>query len=266
MRLPNSRILWAILLCLAAGAGVSVSSRFLTRDDAALRLVLNIPANRLDVFEGETLTRSYPVSVGRRGFETPPGRYRISRVVWNPWWHPPNSTWARDKKPTPPGPGNPMGRVKLQFADLLYIHGTTEERDLGAPASHGCVRMANRDLVELTRLVHSHATRDLAPELIDQLEQNPKQTRTFYLRQPVPLAVNYDVVEVRDGRVVIHPDVYRIKGKSIKQQLMAALQKEGVDPASLNEARVDAVSRTRNATRISIPIDTLLTSSGTLSR
>lgn len=266
MRLPISRLFWTALLLLVAGAGVNLSSRVLRADADAIRLVLNIPANRLDVYEGGSVTRSYAVSVGRRGFETPAGRYRVHRIVWNPWWHPPDSKWARGKKPTPPGPGNPMGRVKLQFADLLYIHGTTEEHNLGAPASHGCVRMSNRDLVELTRLMHRYTTRDLAPALLDQLESNPKQTRTFYLRHTVPLAVNYDVVEVRDGQVVIHPDVYRMKGKSIKQLLLAALQKEGLDPTALNEQKVEQVSKTRNATRLTIPIDTLLANAGTLSR
>lgn len=266
MRVPKSRLVWAIVLTLAAGAGVNVTNRILDANDGGLRLVLNIPASRLDVYEGETVTRSYQVSVGRRGFETPGGRYRVSRIVWNPWWHPPDSKWARGKKPTPPGPGNPMGRVKLQFAELLYIHGTTEEDRLGAPASHGCVRMANRDLLELTRLVHRHTTRDLPDELLDALEQNQKQTRTFYLRQAVPLAVNYDVVEVRDGSVVIHPDVYRRKGKSIKDQVIAALQKEGVERSAIDEARLESISRTRNATRITVPIDTLLATAGSGSR
>ena len=59
-----------------------------------LRIVVNIPAGRLHVYEGGTLTRNYPVSVGMRKHQTPAGQYRISRVVWNPWWHPPEAAWA----------------------------------------------------------------------------------------------------------------------------------------------------------------------------
>lgn len=262
MNLQKSRVFWAIVLVLAAGAGVNLSNRFFAGTADDLQLVLNIPSSRIDVIERGVLTRSYEVSVGRRGFETPEGKYRVSRIVWNPWWHPPKSTWARGQKPTPPGPGNPMGRVKLQFGDLLYIHGTTEEYRLGAPASHGCVRMRNTDLIELTRLVHSYTTRDLPEQVIDDLQSSPKQTRTFYLRQRVPLAVTYDVVEVRDGRITIHPDVYRVKGPSVRQQILAALEKEGVDLATLDSTRIEAISKTRRATRLTVSIDTLLARAG----
>jgi murein L,D-transpeptidase YcbB/YkuD len=262
MRLPKSRVLWATVLCLSAGAGVSVSSRIWGSEATELRLVLNIPASRLDVYENEAITRSFDVSVGRRGFETPAGKYKISRVVWNPWWHPPDSKWARGMKPAPPGPQNPMGRVKLQFANLLYIHGTTEENRLGAPASHGCVRMANGDLVELTKIVHRYTTRDLPEEVIATLEASPKQTRTFYLRKSVPLAVQYEVVEVRDGNVVIHPDVYRQKGTSIRELVVAALEKEGVDVATLDSTQLETLSKRRNATRLTMSIDTLLARAG----
>jgi murein L,D-transpeptidase YcbB/YkuD len=258
MRVPRSTIAWAILLMVATGAGVSVSSRFLSADPAALQLVLNIPSGRLDVFEAGALTRSYPVSVGGRGFETPAGSYKVHRVVWNPWWHPPDSKWAAGRKPTPPGPENPMGRVKLQFAELLYIHGTTEENRLGVPASHGCVRMANSDLIALTRLVHKYTTRDVGEEILAQLESNPKQTRTFYLRNRVPLAVTYDLVELRDGMLTIHPDVYRYKGKSMKEQVVAALAKQGVSASSIDETRLSEIAKLRNATRLTVPIDTLL--------
>src|SRR5687767_987276 len=250
MRILKSRTAWAAILVVAAGAGTNLSNRYLGADEPPLRLALNIPANRLDVFEQGELTRSYTVSVGRRGFETPSGKYRVFRVVWNPWWHPPDSKWARDAKPTPPGPTNPMGRVKLQFADLLYIHGTTDEGRLGAPASHGCVRMANSDLIELAKLVHRYTTREVPADVFAQLEENNKQTRTFYLRQRVPLAVTYDVVEVRDGNLVIHPDVYRTQGKSLKDQVLAVLGKQGVTPDAIDAARLDEISKTRNAIRL----------------
>src|SRR5690606_29435986 len=80
---------------------------------AALRLVLNTAAFRLHVYENGERIRSYRVAVGKPGHRTPRGAYHISRVIWNPWWHPPNRPWARGKRPVPPGPRNPMGRVKL---------------------------------------------------------------------------------------------------------------------------------------------------------
>jgi L,D-transpeptidase ErfK/SrfK len=263
MRVVNSRIAWALMLILAGGAGVNVGSRvFGDAGETPLRLVLNIPSSRVDVYEHGNLTHSFEVSVGRRGYETPAGSYKLFRVVWNPWWHPPDSKWARKYKPTPPGPSNPMGRVKLQFAELLYIHGTLEEDLLGAPASHGCVRMGNSDLLELTRIVHRYKTPDLPGETLDGLAQNWKQTRTFHLRQGVPLAVTYDLVEVRNGQLTIHPDVYRVKGKSLKQQLVDVLTKEGVDVTAIEPARLEKLSMTRRATRLTVALDTLVSKIG----
>ena len=257
------------LLCSAqSAAGYTIADRMEpTAPEPPLRLSVNIPASRLDVFEYGRLTRSYPVSAGARGFQTPAGNYRLSRVVWNPWWHPPDSKWANGRKITPPGPTNPMGRIKLQFSTLLYIHGTTDEGRLGAPASHGCIRMSNGDLIELTRLVHEYTTPNVQSEQLQQLEQNPQQTRTFDLRRPVPFAVTYNLVEVRNGQLTIHPDVYRTKkDPSIKQQVVAALTKAGVNVNAIDASRLEQITRRRNATRLTVALETLVPGSGTLER
>jgi lipoprotein-anchoring transpeptidase ErfK/SrfK len=42
------------------------------------------------------------------------------------------------------------------FQRGIYIHGTLEEKLIGRPASHGCIRMKNRDIIELFDLVKRH--------------------------------------------------------------------------------------------------------------
>ena len=267
MKAWRKRAAWALVIVLLAGAGINITSRVLVRaSDPGVRLVLNIPASRLDVYEAGQLTNSYPVSAGARGFQTPAGNYRVHRIVWNPWWHPPDSKWAQGRKPEPPGPTNPMGRVKLQFANLLYIHGTTAEDQLGAPASHGCVRMSNSDLIELTRLLHEHSTPPVPAAVIEALRSNPRQTRVFQLRQTVPLAVNYDLVEVRNRTLVIHPNVYRVKDADVRKQVLEALEKEGVNVNALDKAQLDRITRVRNATRLRVSLDTLLNGTSPLER
>ena len=61
----------------------------------------------------------------------------------DPWWiPPPDSDWARGKKPIPPGPGNPLGtRWMGTTAPLVGIHGTPDAASIGYSASHGCIRM-----------------------------------------------------------------------------------------------------------------------------
>lgn len=39
------------------------------------------------------------------------------------------------------------------YARCIYIHGTPEERNIGTPASYGCIRMRSRDIIELYDLV-----------------------------------------------------------------------------------------------------------------
>jgi len=222
-----------------------------------LRLVLNIPASRLDVYEHGTLTRRYAVSAGRREFATPAGKYRISSVIWNPWWHPPKSEWARNEKPTPPGPGNPMGRVKINFANLYYIHGTPFEEDLGIPASHGCIRIGDRDLLELTHLIHRYRTPKVDPNLLATLTENRTMTRNFAVK-PIPFEVVYRLVEVVDDKLVIHPDVYRSAGKDLRAEVIATLKNEGISISERIEERLGRISKKRNATRLTIALDSLV--------
>ncbi len=259
MKTLPKRFLFGILVVLLAGTGFNLYWQQKPAED--LRLVLNIPANRIDVFERGEKTRSIDVSVGRRGHETPAGKYRISSVIWNPWWHPPKSKWARNEKITPPGPTNPMGKVKINFAPLLYIHGTMYEDRLGAPASHGCIRMGKEDLLDLTKLIHRYRTPRVKPELLATLEANDRMTRNFAVK-PIRFDVVYRLVEVVDGKLVIHPDVYRSGTDNLRDEIVGELKKQGVAITGAVEQRVAQISKRRNATRLTVPLDTLLSADG----
>jgi lipoprotein-anchoring transpeptidase ErfK/SrfK len=50
-------------------------------------------------------------------------------------------------------PGKNKGRGIDSYKRFIYIHGTAEEGKLGTPASHGCIRMSNNDVIELFDLV-----------------------------------------------------------------------------------------------------------------
>lgn len=259
MKTLLGKLVFGLALVLLAGAGFSAYWQPQRAPD--LHLVLNIPANRIDVFEKGQKTRSIDVSVGKRGHETPAGSYRISSVIWNPWWHPPDSKWARDEKVTPPGPDNPMGKVKINFAPLLYIHGTMYEDRLGAPASHGCIRMGKDDLLELTRLIHRYRTPRVDPSVLATLEANDRMTRNFSIR-PIRFDVVYRLVEVVDGKLLIHPDVYRTGKENLREEIVGLLKKRGADVTNEVEQRVAQISKRRNATRLTVPLDNLLTAEG----
>ena len=68
----------------------------------------------------------------------------------NPWWLPPDSDWAKDAKPIPPGAGNPLGTRWMGLtAPGVGIHGTPDAASIGYSASHGCIRMRIPDAESL---------------------------------------------------------------------------------------------------------------------
>jgi hypothetical protein len=249
----------AALLAAAPSRTPASAQETQTSGPAAVRLVVNIPAGRLQVYENGRVSRSYPVSVGTRGHQTPAGSYRIGRVVLNPWWHPPAAAWARKKKVTPPGPGNPMGRAKIHLSRDYYIHGTpaANEGRLGSPASHGCIRMRNADVMELARLIQRHDPQGLPAAEVARLAASPRQTREVSLAGRVTAEIVYDLVEVKSGKLRVHPDVYGMARGELEKQVRTALARSGVQPGELNPDVLGLVlSASRSGTR-EIPLQAL---------
>ena len=224
----------------------------------ALALTLNLPAFRVDVRDGAGVVRSYTVAIGSRRYRTPVGRYRVSSVELNPWWHPPDSEWARKEKVTPPGPDNPMGRAKLNFHELYFLHGTPQEASLGSAASHGCVRMASRDALELARVVLARGRPDVTAAEIDAAERDPRRTRRWVLDAPVPLEIAYRTAEVRDGALELHPDVYRRERTSLRARALDALRAAGVAADSVDTARLDSLVRAGRRGHVRLPLAELV--------
>jgi lipoprotein-anchoring transpeptidase ErfK/SrfK len=105
-------------------------------------IVIRRGSNRLSFYDGMKLRRTFGVATGASRYPTPLGRFEII-VKWrNPWWYPPQSDWAKDAKPIPPGPGNPLGTRWMGIsAPAVGIHGTPDPASIGYSVSHGCIRM-----------------------------------------------------------------------------------------------------------------------------
>jgi lipoprotein-anchoring transpeptidase ErfK/SrfK len=106
-------------------------------------IVIHRGSNRLYLYNGVRLVRTFPVATGQAIYPTPLGHFQIV-VMWkNPWWYPPTQdAWARGLKPVPPGPGNPLGTRWMGLsAPGVGIHGTDEPWSIGHSESHGCIRM-----------------------------------------------------------------------------------------------------------------------------
>jgi lipoprotein-anchoring transpeptidase ErfK/SrfK len=105
-------------------------------------IVIDRGAHSLTLFAGERVVRRFGVAVGQPAYPTPTGRFAIVDMQANPWWYPPNSSWAAGEKPVPPGPGNPLGTRWMGLsAPGVGIHGTPDAASIGYSASHGCIRM-----------------------------------------------------------------------------------------------------------------------------
>jgi lipoprotein-anchoring transpeptidase ErfK/SrfK len=132
---------------LAASRGpIALRSRTLqpkvTRKSFGPVIVIRRNTHRLFLYSGMRFRKQFPVATGTTRYPTPLGRFRIV-VKWkNPWWYPPDSEWAKDKDPVPPGPSNPLGTRWMGISSPgVGIHGTPEPGSIGYSVSHGCIRM-----------------------------------------------------------------------------------------------------------------------------
>jgi hypothetical protein len=112
------------------------------------RLILvSIPDHQLALIEDGQVKKVYPVAVGKQSTPSPEGTFHIVVRVVDP-------TYYHEGKVIPAGPGNPLGNRWMGLDRKGYgIHGTNAPQSIGKSASHGCVRMAKRDLEELFSLV-----------------------------------------------------------------------------------------------------------------
>ena len=105
-------------------------------------IVIRRGANKLSLYNGMKLRRTFGIATGQAQYPTPLGRFHIIVKWLDPWWYPPSSDWAKDAKPIPPGPGNPLGTRWMGIsAPAVGIHGTPDAASIGYSASHGCIRM-----------------------------------------------------------------------------------------------------------------------------
>jgi hypothetical protein len=199
-----------------------------------LSLELNIPAMRLDLRRGRDLVHSYTVAVGTRAYTTPVGTFSLSQITWNPWWYPPASPWARKEKITPPGPSNPMGKVKLHIGGALYLHATPFESSMGRAASHACVRMRSADAVSLARLVQRATGARIGDAEVDSLIARWSDSRVVDLPAVVPVSFIYQLAEVRNDSLLLHPDIYRRRTGTARAEALRVLSAAAYDTSRVN--------------------------------
>lgn len=164
-RRTSSRIaLFAVPIATALVIGLGALRIPIRAPEDAVALSADLNTRKLTVTRGGEVIKEYDVAVGKPQYPTPTGSFAVEKIVWNPKWVPPDSRWARGKKPAAPGsPRNPMKLVKIFFEEPdYYIHGTGDLESLGEADSHGCLRMDPNQAGELALLLmdNSGVSRD----------------------------------------------------------------------------------------------------------
>ncbi|MEK6277161.1 MAG: L,D-transpeptidase/peptidoglycan binding protein [Actinomycetota bacterium] len=98
------------------------------------------------------LVKTYTIAVGQPAYPTPGGLYSIESKQVDPVWSVPNSPWAGELAGTTVAGGsaeNPLRARWMGVTSGVGFHGTDETYSLGTAASHGCLRMAVPDVIEL---------------------------------------------------------------------------------------------------------------------
>jgi lipoprotein-anchoring transpeptidase ErfK/SrfK len=160
----------ALAAALVAGDGeltlpVGPARAAITRASFDTVLVVRQSDRVLELHRGGQLAQSWPVAVGTGGSPTPTGTFVVGAKRFEPTWvNPAPDRWGADLPARiGPGPNNPLGLRALNWNrpgggdTLIRFHGTPNEDSIGEAASNGCVRMFNRDVVELYDLVPSGA-------------------------------------------------------------------------------------------------------------
>jgi lipoprotein-anchoring transpeptidase ErfK/SrfK len=142
----QNRTRTAILL-LTALFGPTAAAQDFSTARAARQVLVSIPDRKLAVLEGGKVIRTFPVAVGATVSPSPSGEFKIVNRIANPTYYHPGVV-------IPAGAGNPIGTRWLGLNRKGYgIHGTNEPGSIGKAASHGCIRLRNRDMEQLFRTV-----------------------------------------------------------------------------------------------------------------
>ena len=198
------------------------------------RVVVNIPAYRMDIFEDGSLIKSYKVGIGTPEFPLPTGLRKAETVIFNPTWTVPDEAWAAEMKNVKVGEtveagdkNNPLGWIKVPIGLPNLIHGGKAPAKIGTFASHGCVGLTNPQIKDFAmRLAHAADT-EIKDEQASSYIKAKTETREVKLEKPVPVELRYETIVVEDGKLHIYKDVYQ-QNTNTEENLRNVLAAHGV--------------------------------------
>ena len=226
------------------------------------RVVVNIPAFRMDLFEDGSLVKSYKVGIGYPEFPLPLGIRKAQQIIINPSWTPPDSPWVAKMKNVTAGetvePGdkdNPLGIIKIPIGLPSLIHGGKSAAKLGKFASHGCVGLTNAQVKDFAVLLAQASDTDDVSSKLDSYLQDKERTETVKLNQTVPVELRYETIVLEDGKLHIYKDVYA-QETNTEENVRSVLEANGTRFEDLSEQQrtqiLNALKDTKKETVIDI--------------
>ena len=129
--------------CLAQSASSQNASKLPARARTRRVVLVSIADRRLAVIEDGNVLAYFPVAVGAETSPSPAGEFEIVNRVANPAYYHDGVVMAASEN-------SPVGTRWIGLNLKGYgIHGTNAPRSIGRAASHGCIRLRNRDVERL---------------------------------------------------------------------------------------------------------------------
>jgi L,D-transpeptidase ErfK/SrfK len=175
------------------GTQIVLPTRYILPPGPREGIVINLAEYRMYYYpKGQNVVHTYPMGIGREGWNSPVGETSIVAKTPNPAWYPPQSIREEhaaegDPLPTvvPPGPDNPLGPFKFGLSKPGYlIHGSNKKFGIGMRVSHGCFRMLNNNVLELAAM----APVGTPVRIIDEPYKFGVSNGKIYLEAHTPLA------------------------------------------------------------------------------
>jgi len=132
-----------------------------SRAAATVAVKIDTKANMLGVLQDDKLIAAYPVTIGSAQTASPIGEWKVRRITKMPTFRYDKEMLRHGRRSgnfylLPAGPRNPVGIVWIALNKKgIGIHGTNTPDSIGRAASHGCIRLANWDVVRLALKIKS---------------------------------------------------------------------------------------------------------------
>ena len=223
--------------------GGRIQKAVLVPGDPDIRISINLPAFQMTLWQNGKEIKSYPIGIGLAEFPVAVRTGRATSIDWNPVWIPPSSDWIEKSSTVragevilPTDRRNPLGKIKIPLGYGYLIHQAKGPGDLGNLVSHGCIRVLQSDLYDLTDKIVAAMELEVTPGQVAAAKRS-KKTLVARLDPPLAVEITYDTIVVEGGRLNIYPDVYRHKRNTV-ENVRRELQTSGVDDRRLTDAQI----------------------------